>query len=911
MAIARLAAGVVTTVLLILTFASPRAADILFPFYLPWDDDAETIIDLSGLLPKPAGEQGFVRATPDGQLVTDAGRIRFWGTNATFAASFPEKAEAERIARRLAKFGVNLLRFHHMDNQSVLDRRNGIWKTTRPDRELDPEQLDRLDYFIYQLKQRGIYTNLNLLVSRPFNRSGDDLPAALDAVTDWKVRAVLGFFDPRMLELQQQYARDLLTHVNPYTGRAHIDEPAIAVIEINNENGLVQAYLSRQVDALPAHYRDQLGGRWNDWLRRRYASHDDLLRAWNIVSEQTGAEMLTNGDFRSGSTSPWVGERHEGAAATFAVSNEGPSGERALRVSITNTGSAGWHVQLNHPGLTVESGRPYAVSFKARASAARRITVDCGMAVSPWSGLGFTGDVNLTSDWQTFTFTFTPSRSFSPARINFSNMGLQTGTIWFAEISLRPGGTLGLYPDETLNDGIRPFLLQGETIGRTVDGRRDWFRFLLETEEAYWIAMRDFVKGALGAKSPVVGTVIGTSTPNLMARFDVVDTHAYWRHPEFPRQPWSSTDWYVRNDAMVNAAPSASTIASLGLRRVLNKPHLVTEYNHSAPNTFEAEAFLFLAAYGALQDFDGLLPFDYQSSQSWDDRRTAGYFAVSQNPVKMASFIPAAAAFLRGDIAPARDRIVVSIPREDEVNQLLTSAAWRLVDAGTAGVNAADALRHRVAIAVEGQSAGYRNVVQGFSAAAAALKGCTTCANAIESSDTDQIRWDTSIPNRGVVVVDTPRSKWVFGFGGDRTFDLDGVRIQPGASLQNGFSAIALTALDGHPVTTARRLIVTALGATTNTNARWMEYPSTPLTFPPSEGTRITLRNDWGAAPSQVEGISATIALRGAGGRVRVWALDHRGARALDVSVSANGSGAEFTLGPEHHALWYEVEVNR
>jgi hypothetical protein len=33
-------------------------------------------------------------------------------------------------------------------------------------RTLDPDQLDRLDFFIAELKKRGIYTNLNLHVSR-------------------------------------------------------------------------------------------------------------------------------------------------------------------------------------------------------------------------------------------------------------------------------------------------------------------------------------------------------------------------------------------------------------------------------------------------------------------------------------------------------------------------------------------------------------------------------------------------------------------------------------------------------------------------------------------------------------------------------------------------------------------------
>jgi len=72
MASARPAAGL-ATLLLLLSLARPRAAAVLFSFYLPWDDDAETVIDLSGLLPKPAGRQGFVRATSEGQLATVRG----------------------------------------------------------------------------------------------------------------------------------------------------------------------------------------------------------------------------------------------------------------------------------------------------------------------------------------------------------------------------------------------------------------------------------------------------------------------------------------------------------------------------------------------------------------------------------------------------------------------------------------------------------------------------------------------------------------------------------------------------------------------------------------------------------------------------------------------------------------------
>ena len=189
-----------------------------FNVVLPWDDGAQTAIDLSWLHPRPAGAQGFIVATPDGHLANESGRLRFWGTNVTFGAGFPEKNQAAGVARRLAKYGVNLVRFHHIDNRSASNNAGGIWKTTSPDRDIDPGQLDRLDYFVDQLRQHGIYVILNLLVSRPFNR-GTDLPADIDRITDWKVRGALGF-DAQTRELQKRYATDLLTHVNPYTGRA-------------------------------------------------------------------------------------------------------------------------------------------------------------------------------------------------------------------------------------------------------------------------------------------------------------------------------------------------------------------------------------------------------------------------------------------------------------------------------------------------------------------------------------------------------------------------------------------------------------------------------------------------------------------------------------------------------------------
>ena len=48
---------------------------------------------------------------------------------------------------------------HHMDSFS-------IWGNSPNKLTIDPDKLERLDFFIDQLRKRGVYTNLNLHVLR-------------------------------------------------------------------------------------------------------------------------------------------------------------------------------------------------------------------------------------------------------------------------------------------------------------------------------------------------------------------------------------------------------------------------------------------------------------------------------------------------------------------------------------------------------------------------------------------------------------------------------------------------------------------------------------------------------------------------------------------------------------------------
>ncbi|MGC9349678.1 MAG: hypothetical protein ACP5JG_16185 [Anaerolineae bacterium] len=90
------------------------------PFTLPWDDTSSGPTDMSFLLERSAGATGFVQVV-DGHLATgDGERWRIWGQNLTFGAALVPMEIAPIVARRLAKFGINCIRLHHMDHRLLL-----------------------------------------------------------------------------------------------------------------------------------------------------------------------------------------------------------------------------------------------------------------------------------------------------------------------------------------------------------------------------------------------------------------------------------------------------------------------------------------------------------------------------------------------------------------------------------------------------------------------------------------------------------------------------------------------------------------------------------------------------------------------------------------------------------------------
>jgi Carbohydrate binding domain len=851
------------------------------PWVLPWNDATPGVTDLSAL-DTPITDQR-VAADTNGHFVVNGRRIRFLGVNFAGDSPFMPTNNAEAVAARLAKFGVNIVRFHHMDASWAYNGGLLVYTTTSST-NFNPAQLDRVQYLVSRLKAHGIYSDINLLVGREY-RSGDGLGPEVTGM-DWKDAHILGFFYPPALALQQDYAARLLTPTNRYTGLPLAKDPAVAMVEIINENGIVQKWLDGGLDRLAARYASSLQARWNDWLMARYTNQTAMLAAWNVIDQPLGPNLMRNGSFSNGLTG-WVTEQHFNARAGFSVTAEFTNRPSA-KVAVTNADAAGWYIQLNYPGLSLISNGTYTVSFWAKSSPATNADVSVMQAHSDWAGLGCYQGLSLTPDWQQFTNTFQASASDGNARVNFGSMGDKLATFWFADVRLQPGGQIGVLPDgATLATRTIPNLrYTGVGYTGTSEARRDWLRFLRDLEDGYYDAMVGYLRTNIGYSGLVFGTIMATSSATVQTRLDVIDGHAYWQHPQFPGQPWDPVNWYEPNLSMVNTLGDDNTLAGLARQRVQGKPFTVTEYEHPSPNYYGAEAPLLLAAYAGLQDWDGLWLFDYGPGNPMASMGCVrGFFDIAQHPTKMANLLLAANLFRRGDVRPANQELTMALTPDRELDLLQHASAWGLFSSGQLGVPGGLAFTSRLSTSVGTNALGLANPP-------AAPPG------SVLVSDTGQLRWDVSQPGKGLVTMDTPRTKALVGFADHRPVTLGGLTLQPG-STQLGWCSLGITLVRGEVFTNDCTALIVAGGWWENTGQVW------------TDASKDSVGNQWGRAPVLTEVVPFTITWPVGTNCVSAWVLDERGQRKTALQLSGDSTRTTLTVTTNAASIWYEVDVAR
>lgn len=199
---------------------------------------AGSALDFSFLQDAPAGKYGPViikggrfvfRDRPDQP-------VRFFGTNLNSEiVTGLTNEECESIADRIAALGYNAIRLHHFDDTLIKEG------ATQP--EFDLKRLDRMDYLIACMKRRGIYVVTDLYISRL-----KGFPEKYSDLTEVKFSAA---FLPEVRDNIKAFAKTLLEHVNPYTGLALKDEPALATLAMINEDALATHYTMEYLNRYP------------------------------------------------------------------------------------------------------------------------------------------------------------------------------------------------------------------------------------------------------------------------------------------------------------------------------------------------------------------------------------------------------------------------------------------------------------------------------------------------------------------------------------------------------------------------------------------------------------------------------------------------------------------------------------
>lgn len=849
------------------TTATSQPSD-RFPFYIPWDEAVPgTATDVSFMNDKPAGKHGRVILKDGHPTFADSGqRVRFFATNIAGEAAFPEKKEdADAIAKSLAKRGINLVRLHHLDNPWAIGH-GSIWAKGDDRQHLDPAMLDRLDYLVSKLIENGIYVNLNLKVSKELT-AADGFPA--EAIAGLKAnfphQKRVDHFDRKMIDLQKSYAHDLLTHVNPYLKRSYIDEPGIAIVEVNNENSLITLWpgqpLGNGLEGLPDYFRKELGDLWNAWLKKKYPDDKALLAAWNKEVEPLGPSTLP-------SILQWASEQHEKVRCSINVSpsrtvDTAPN----LTVRVSNPDKTDWHAQAVLRGLTLPEHHQYTLSFEARSDKPRDARVSASLDQAPYSVVGLSEAFGTGPTWKPYTFTFTAADTVpSHVRLSFAVGGSDT-PLQVHKLMLKVGSPSIELNGQSLASGS----IALPPLSRKTQ-RDDFISFLVDTDVAYGKEMLSFLRNDLHVHSLLYVSQVqwgGTAGYLREADSDIVDTHGYIHHPQFAKaHDWSPTDWTIANqsDLIPLAESRKSVLSDIAKWRQAGKPFSVSEFDEPAPSDYAAEAVPMLAAMAAAQDWDAIYTFclpDYGAGQSKHEQIT-GFFDHLNHTAKAAFYPFAAVAFRTGGEPMLESASTVTLPAESFLTTPTVESAWAQV------APAIDPLSIRVAVE-PGQKTLELKQTMGKQPSPLSL---------------------SKTPAGPVLRISGPLVAGLVGFVGGSTSTAGPLSIEIEAH-DNNFAVATVHTLDGLSIDRSSRAVLTILSRAENVDMGW-------------NATRTSVANHWGTGPVQVVGVRGKISIA----RMKaahVYPLDVHGKRAGEVPATYVDGKVQFAVSPEQRTVWYEI----
>jgi hypothetical protein len=426
----------------------------------------------------------------------------------------------------------------------------------------------------------------------------------------------------------------------------------------------------------------------------------------------------------------------------------------------------------------------------------------------------------------------------------------------------------------------------------------------------------------IGVRVPIAGTnqaflpadtFIEADTNDLMSR------NQYWRHPHRDAKPF----YKFANEPLlrVDIPTVRNPLSVIARTSVAGKPQAVAEFNFPWPNEYRAEGLLMSAAYSCLQDWDIFLLFSYDLSE-----RRLSMFRSQSDPARWGEFPAAAMMFHRGDVARGKNEVHVIHTAEDRF-------------APQPDTLHATYTNHRFLTFLSKVRTGFVDDV--YQGQADAVLACGLSADAPVQSPSKVIRlpqlpWETwlypefvrsarelGLPGyermrtdtkrfdsdtgqlsldygRGRFTINTACTQAAIGFLAEAgPQKLDGLEID----CRTEFAAITASSLDGQPLGTARRVLLTSVGRAENTSQGF---------WPPTAQQRKWSATSWmlpgeGRLPVIAEPIEAEVRLP-MPGPATVYALDSTGKRQAPLKTDSR-NGLVMINPADAQSIWCEIVV--
>jgi hypothetical protein len=248
----------------------------------------DSLIDLRSLNEQTAGEHGFIGLAQDRMSFVrgDGQPIRFWG-GTNYAQRSLDFAALKDHAHFLARRGINVVRWH--GDMPIGKGWPDSRKQSQSIHDIDEKELDEAFKLVAAMKSAGIYTILSPYWGSHTNIR-DEWRAELPATPAENLSGLV-FFVPEVQKAYKGYLRALYTRPNPYTGVALKDEPAVAIIQIQNEDSL----LFYTADRIAGEPKKLLQSLYKDHLFKKYSGIDAIRSAWSVDrSEAEQAKLFEN-----------------------------------------------------------------------------------------------------------------------------------------------------------------------------------------------------------------------------------------------------------------------------------------------------------------------------------------------------------------------------------------------------------------------------------------------------------------------------------------------------------------------------------------------------------------------------------------------------------------------------------------